>query len=102
MTGPLTGGAGARELLGAGCARLTLRVGLGRAGLPDRVGAGLSGAGLGGAELAEGLADEIRAVEAVGAGARDDPHAAADKIAHPKPMMRIVERTGTRRPIQPR
>ena len=40
MTGPLAGGAGARELLGAGCARLTLRVGLGRAGLPDRVGAG--------------------------------------------------------------
>jgi hypothetical protein len=37
-----------------------------------------------------------------GAGARDEPHAAADTMAHPKAMVRIVERTGTRRPIPPR
>lgn len=99
MTGPVVAGVTTGELLGAGCARLTLRVRLGRAGLPDRV-----GAGLGGAELAEGLADELRGVAAVlgGAGARDEPHAAADTMAHPKLMVRIVERAGTRRPIPPR
>jgi hypothetical protein len=99
MTGPVVAGVTTGELLGAGCARLTLRVGLGRAGLRDRV-----DAGLGGAELAEGLADELRGVAAVlgGAGARDEPHAAADTMAHPKLMVRIVERTRTRRDIPPR